>query len=394
MSNAIEFRLDDDEIQQDPYAFYPGLRENVPVLRTDMGGSPCWVLSRHDDIATALKDTETFSSRTAPAPNVLTSDPPDQQRLRKAVADLFTRSTVESMAPFIAARTSELLSPLAAAGRADIVDEFAAPLTVSVISHLLGITVDDIEQLRDLTRLRAEHVRAVRRGAQSTPEAQAANVALSALAKDIVASGRFASESVVDRLAGLQDQGELTEEECAEYVVLLLVAGHTTTTNLIANAVYILSQRPGDLDRLRENPEFAPAFVEEVLRTRPSFQRIVRVTNCDVVLSGETIPAGAMVYFLLGSANRDPLKIERPDEFDADRRRAPHMTFGHGIHTCLGQWLARLEARTALAALAENVSRIEIGPELGPQHLAGGTGNEFGFEHLPVRLHGRGRADA
>lgn len=382
------FRLDVDQIQEDPFAFYPALREQAPVLQTDLGGIPVWVLSRHEDIARALKDTGTFSSRTLNMRTMLHSDPPDQQRLRGMVADMFTRTAVESMAPFIQQRVDELLPALIDAGTFDIVDDFAGPLTVSVIARLLGITVDDIEQLRHLTRLMLEHVRAQRRNVEPAPGTESGEDGLARFAVHIARPGNHDENGVIARLAGLMATGELSEEEYTHYVVLLLIAGHTTTTNLIANAVYLLAQYPEHLTRLRDEPDFPLPFIEEVLRFRPSFQRTLRVTTRDVTIADTIIPAGATVYVLLGSANRDPERIERPEEFDADRRRAAHMSFGHGIHTCLGQWLARLESRAALVALASQIDSVELDPAFGPQHLSDGTGNEFGFVHLPVRLTG------
>ena len=386
MVSAARFRLDDLLVQEDPYPYYPGLRDHEPVLRTDLGGRPVWVLSRHGDVTSALRDPGTFSSRTTPAPTVLHADPPDQQRLRAMVSGMFSRSAVGPVGPFVAQRSAELLDPLVGAGACDVVDDLAGPLTVSVIGRVLGIAVDDVERLRHLTRLTQEHVRSTRLGHRSPPEAKAASEQLLGFTADIVTSGRFRGEGVVARLADLAARGELSGEECAHYVLLLLVAGHTTTTNLLANSVATLAARPDDLARMRTDPTFVPAFVEEVLRTRPSFQRILRVTTRDVEVSGTTIPAGATVYLLLGSANRDPAAIDAPEQVDPDRRRTPHVTFGHGIHTCLGQWLARLEARTALTAFAQRVSAVRLDPDAPAERLSGGTMNEYGFEHLPVRL--------
>lgn len=381
-----QFRLDDTSIQQDPYPFYGPLRDQAPVLQTDLGGRPCWVLSRYEDITKALMDPATFSSRTTPAPSVLHADPPDQQRLRKMVSATFGRSAIATMEPFIAERCVALLDPLVQVRSFDVVDDFAGPLTVSVIARLLGIAVDDVERLRRLTKMAQEYVRSTRLGYEASPEAQAGNAQLFEFAAGMVTSGQSQAGGVVARLAQLLSDGELTPDECSHYLVLLLVAGHTTTTNLLANAVSTLTERPADLARLRTDPRFGSKFVEEVLRTRPSFQRILRVTTRDVEVSGTTIPAGSTVYFLLGSANRDPAVGQAADEFDPEQRRGMNVTFGHGIHTCLGQWLARLEAGTALQALASRVAQVELDSQKPSERLAGGTFNEYGFEHLPVYI--------
>ena len=380
------FQLDDKSIQENPFDHYVTLREQAPVLRTELAGRTVWVLSRQEDITAALKDPDTFSSRTSPQPTLLHSDPPEQQRLRAMMAGLFTRSAVSSMEPFIQQRSRELLDALVPAGGCDIVDDFAGPLTVSVSSRLFGISVDDVEQLRRWTKLSAEYIRSTRLGTPAPEEAKAAHAELFAFAGSLVASDHHRPEGAVATLAAFTAAGELTQEQFSRFVVLLLVAGHSTTTNLIANSTYTLTQHPEHLAPLRDDPAFAPKFIEEVLRIRPSFQRIPRVTTREVEVAGTTIPADSTVYLLLGSANRDPRVFDEPEDFDPAQRRKMHMSFGHGIHTCLGQWLARMEGRIALGSLAARVESVALDPERPPGHLSGGTFNEFGFHHLPVRF--------
>ncbi|MEC3975731.1 cytochrome P450 [Amycolatopsis sp. H20-H5] len=385
-SAPSRFRLDDKSIQENPFAHYAALREQAPVLRTELAGNAVWVLSRQEDVAAALKDSATFSSRTSPQPTLLHSDPPEQQRLRAMTSGLFTRGAVSSMEPFIEQRGRELLDALVAAGGCDIVDDFAGPLTVSVSSRLFGVSVDDVEQLRRWTKLAAEYIRSTRLGTPAPEDAKAAHSELFAFAGSLVAPDQHRPEGAVATLAKFTAAGELTQEQFSRFVVLLLVAGHSTTTNLIANSVYTLTQHPEDLARLRDEPAFAQKFIEEVLRLRPSFQRIPRVTTRDVEVSGTMIPANSTVYLLLGSANRDPRLFDGPDVFDPEQRRKMHMSFGYGIHTCLGQWLARLEVRIALQSLAARVESVTLDPDQQPDHLSGGTFNEFGFHHLPVRF--------
>lgn len=378
------FRLDDAAIQEDPFASYVCLREQTPVLETDLGGRPAWALSRHDDITAALSDPEAFSSRTVPDGTLLHSDPPEHRLLRAMVSGLFTRAAVSAIEPFIAQRSSELLDGLVAGGRFDVVDDFAGPLTVAVSSRLFGIAVDDVEQLRAWTKLSAEYQRALRLGTEAPAGAEAAFRKLFEYAGGLVASHTSGGDSVVARLARLTADGELTRQQSAQFMVLLLVAGHSTTTNLIANSTYLLTQHPRYLQRLRDDPSVGEKFIEEALRCRPSFQRIPRVTVRDVEVEGTTIPAGSTVYMLLGSANRDLESFHDPEAFDPEELRGMHMSFGHGIHTCLGQWLARLEGRVAMQSLAARAQSVALDPAAPPDHLSGGTGNEFGFHHLPV----------
>lgn len=380
------FRLDDEETQRHPFGFYPGLRERCPVLETDLGGQPAYVLSRREDIAAVLMDPVTFSARTTPAPTLLHMDPPEHRERRAMVSDLLTRTAVEAMAPFIEHRCAELLDTFVAAGGGDVIDDLAGPLTVSVMARLMGISNDDVVELRRTTKLSAEAVRASRTGQTPSPEAARAGERLQELATRMAAPGNHAPDGLVARLAALAREGRLTEVELSGYVVLLMVAGHSTTTNLIGNAVYLLTQHPESLARLRDEPAHAAGFLEEVLRLRPSFQRILRVTTRDVEVAGTTIPARSTVYLLLGSGNRDPEGFTDPDAFTPDERRPMHQSFGQGVHTCLGQWLARLDAGIALSSLASRVESVAVDPDRAPEHLAGGTFNEFGFEHLHVRV--------
>ena len=178
------------------------------------------------------------------------------------------------------------------------------------------------------------------------------------------------------------------------FAVLLLIAGHTTTSNLISNSIYMIAQRPADLDRMNSDQAFVTSFVEEVLRTRPSFHRNTRITTRDVEVAGELIPAGSIVLLLIASANRDPTFFEDAETFDPDKKRRLNFSFGHGIHTCLGNSLARLEASMALATFANRVGKIALLPERPVIALSGGTFNEFGFESLPAQLIARSQSCA
>jgi cytochrome P450 len=381
-----QFRPDDPEIQKDPYPYYPALREQAPVLKSRFGDQPCWILSRRADISKAYMDPATFSSRTTPISNMLFSDEPEHGRLRRMVADMFTRTEIQPMQPRIAAQAEALLESIVHAGHCDIIDDFAGPLTVTMIGLMLGIPVLEVERLRELTRLWTDFVLAVRLEVEPGDEARRGRESLTEFVADIIRSRRYEEGHVVAALAKQLERGELTQEDCAEFAVLLLIAGHSTTTNLIGNSVYMLAQRPQDLDRMKDDESFVQAFVEEVLRTRPSFHRNIRVTTREVQIAGETIPAGAVVRLLLASANRDPAAFEDPETFNPDVKRRQHLAFGQGIHTCLGNWLARLEVTTALGVFSRRVASVSIDPDKPTVQVAGGTFNDFGFEHLPIRV--------
>ena len=384
-----DFRLDDPEIQKDPYPYYPTLREQAPVMETDFAGQPCWVVSRRADVDTVLMNPALYSSRTTPLPNLLFADPTEHTRLRQMVGGMFTRMAVAGLEEGISERAAALAAPLAAAGQCDVVGDFAGPLTIGMIGLILGINVDQVERLRALTHARAEAVLAMRLGKTPSENAQRANVELLELMRALSAPGAHVEGGVVAALAEQCAQGALTEEQFVAFVVLLFAAGHSTTTNLIANAIYMLTQRPDLLKRLRADESFAAPFIEEVLRMRPSFHRLQRVTTQAVELGDVAIPAGAVVRVLIASANRDPEFYEDAETFDPDQSRRAHIAFGRGIHTCLGSWLARLEALVALKIFVGLVDGVSLDPERSAVPLSGGTFNEFGFSHLPVRLRPR-----
>ena len=381
-----QFRADDPEVQKDPYPYYPVLREQRPVLKSKVGNQQCWILSRREDVARAFMDPKTFSSRTTPIRNMLFADEPEHTRLRTMVGHMFARVAIQPIVAPIAAKAEALLDQLAPAGTYDIINDFAGPVTITTIGLVLGIPVLEVERLRDLTRLQMEYVGAIRLGLEPSAEAGGAARQLIALVTDLVHSRNYEDGLVVAKLAELLHAGELTQEECAEYVTMLLIAGHSTTTNLIGNSIYMLTQRPNDLARLRDEEGFVTPFIEEVLRTRPSFHRSIRVTTREVEIAGEIIPSGSVVRLLLASANRDPQFFDEPEAFDPDQKRRMHISFGQGIHTCLGNWLARLEAATALTVFARRVAAVTLDPDRELEPVAGGTFNEFGFEVLPVRL--------
>ena len=384
-----QFRPDDPEIQMDPYPYYPVLREQRPVLATNFGEEPCWIVSRRDDVSKVLMDPATYSSRTSPIPMLLFADRPEHGRLRGMVSNLFTRQAVAPMADTIRTRATTMLARLLETGRCDIIGDFAGPVTMSVIGLMLGIDTSQVERLRSLTKLTADYVLSVRLGRTPSEASRAADAELTAFVKGIIDSRSDDDPGVVTVLAGKLRAGELTVPQCISFVILLLVAGHSTTTNLLGNSVYILTQRPHDLERMARDESFVTPFVEEVLRMRPSFHRIMRITTREVELGGERIPAGAIVRLLLASANRDPAAFEDPENFDGDAVRRGHFAFGQGVHSCLGTWLARLEAITTMGVFARGVSAVALDPDRPFERFSGGTFNEFGFERLPVIMTAR-----
>ncbi len=384
-----DFVLDDPEIQKNPYPYYPVLREQKPVFKTSFGNQPCWVLSRREEISKVLMDPETYSSETTPLPNMLFTDPPEHERLRSMVSHMFTRTAVQPMAVQVRTEAKSLLDQSLSSGQCDIINDFAGPLTIAAMGRLLGITGLQVERLRQSTHRQSEYVFAIRLGQTPSAVARNAKEEMTQFLMNLIETHTYESGGVISILADLHSRGKLTAEEFVSSATLLIVAGHSTTTNLIGNAIYMLAQRPQDLDRMAEDGTFITPFLEEVLRTRPSFHRLLRITTRDVELGGEFIPARSIVRLLMASANLDPAFFREAEHFDPDQKRRMHLAFGQGIHSCLGNWVARMEASAALEVFSSKVATVTLDPANPPAPFSGGTFNEFGFANLTVKLGAR-----
>jgi cytochrome P450 len=382
------FKPDDTATQANPYPYYPLLRDLEPALESSFKGQRCWILSRRDDIVAVLMDPVTYSSIGSATSSMLGRDPPEHDRLRAMVTHVFSPQAVQVHADAVLDRANHLIGPALEAGRLEVNDEYASPLTVHMISKILGMREEDVQTIFVLGRHRAlaDYVNDKRLGRTPSPEAQRRADALHQHILGTALGGGCEAGDVVDQLAKRRRAGELTDEELIDFVTLLFSAGHSTTTHLIGNALYVLTQRPQDVERIRVEEGFVARFLEEVLRTRPSFHRIQRVTTREVVLHGVTVPAGSVVRLLLASANRDPTLVPDAEVFDPDRRGRMHIAFGQGIHFCLGSWLAKLEASIALRVVAHHVSGLRLDPQDPPVPYTGGTFNAFGFDRLPLRL--------
>jgi pimeloyl-[acyl-carrier protein] synthase len=368
-------RLDllDPAVLADPYPVFRTLREADPVHWDPEQGF--WALTRYVDVLTALREVTTFSSaihgeRTSK--DGLTSagwfvfqDPPNHTRLRGLVNAAFTPQMVQTLRPRVQAIVDELLDRAADARRLDVVADFGFPLPATVIAELLGVPSADRERFRSwsadlaavggLVRMAADRADRVRRARESGEE-------LNAYFRDIVRERRRAPrDDLVSRLTTV-DTGDraLDETEIVDACVLLLFAGHETTTNLVGNGVLALLRHPDELGRLRVDPDLIGAAVEELLRYDSPVQARVRVARHDVELGGRRIAAGDRVMALLGAANRDPDRFLDPDRLDLSRPDNRHLSFGYGIHFCTGAALARLEGAVAIGSLVRRFPRLEL----------------------------------
>jgi cytochrome P450 len=349
----------DPAVKRDPYPFYEALRRDAPVFH--VGPRGWWAVSRHADVAFALKRTDLFSSSInadrAEIPareTLLGSDPPDHTALRKRVERSFTPRRIRALAPRLEALAGALAAPLAAGGRGDVIAGLAGPLPVILIAELMGVDPARHEEFKRW----ADAV--ITRGTGRLPADAAARAALEVRVAafksylgDIIEARRAApTDDLIGALVRDDDQAPgLSPAQALNFAVLLLLGGSETTTNLIGNALRALLADEEALERVRAQPALLPAVVDEALRHDAPVQSVLRRTTADVELAGQRIPAGATVLLLLGSANRDERVFPDAQRFRLDRGELKHLAFGLGPHYCLGATLARMEAGAALAAL-------------------------------------------
>jgi cytochrome P450 len=345
------------------------------------GPAGTWFLFRHDDVAAALRDARFVRElRTAlpdrPRPElpdpyrpfwemaskwILFRDPPDHTRLRALVATAFTPRIVQALAPRIADVAEVLLDEVEPTGTCDLIRDYAFPLPVIVIAELLGVPGQDRIRFRDWSVALAAAID-LRTSPDVYGRASDATRELTAYLRDIVAERR--AEPRDDLVSALitaeSESGSLDEEELIAMCILLLVAGHETTVNLIGNGVLALLRHPEQLELLRSRPDLVDNAVEELLRFDSSVQFTFRFAREDIELRGRTIPRGDQVGLILGSANRDPEQFPEPDRLDVTRTPLRHLAFGMGIHFCLGAPLARLEARLALETILRRLPGLRL----------------------------------
>jgi cytochrome P450 len=367
--------LADPAVRADPYPLLHQVRDVSPLPLLD---GLLVVAARHRDLAAILRHPNASSERHrfALAPpelpigslSFLSLDPPDHTRLRRLVSSAFTPRVVAALRPRITEVVDELFARVAERGDMDVVEDLAYPLPVRIISEMLGVPADDQEQLRGWSALLARGLDP--QLADPDPERLvAAERALEEFHRYFsgLIGGRRAHprEDLLSLLVHAESAGDkLTEEELLATCVLLLVAGHETTTNLIANAVLALLRHPDQLDALRARPDLVDGCVEETLRFDAPVQLTTRVARGGPLPVGDLeVPDGSLVLMLIAAANRDPDVFDEPDRFDIARGGSGHLAFAAGIHFCLGAGLARLESAIALDAFAQRV----VGPRLsGP----------------------------
>ena len=393
-----------EDYTQDAHLFAELLRAGGPVrpVRLPPRGLQCYLVTGFAEARALLADPrlrknsqgirELFEAKLPPdAPqnsvgqdlnwHMLNSDPPDHTRLRKLVNKAFTSRTVARLRPRVEEITAGLLDALAGQERADLVPSFAAPLPITVICELLGVREEDRTEFSDWSRT-------LLTAAVRPEDAQNAAQNMFGYLTGLIAQKRAEpAEDLLSDLVHASDDGDsLSEPELVSMAFLLLVAGHETTVNLIANGVLALLREPEQLALLRAQPELLPGAVEEFLRfDGPIHLATLRFTAEPVEVGGVTIPAGEFVLVSLLGANRDAERFPEPDRLDITRAAGGHLAFGHGIHYCVGAPLARLEAEIALGGLLARFPDLAL--DAKPDELVYRRSSlVHGLEALPVRL--------
>lgn len=386
----------------DPFPFYARLRNESPVHPVMMPGKQrAWLITRYDDVVAALRDPrlgkDPLKAMTAEqkkkAPwippvfrpltrNMLDLDPPDHTRLRALVQKVFTPRLIEDLRPRIVTIANELLAVVAKKRRMDVIRDFALPLPTIVIAEMLGVPVED----RNKFHRWSAGIVAANWSRWSTIRAVPNVIAFIRYIRKLTKARRSDPRNdLVSALVAANESGDrMSDDELLAMIFLLLIAGHETTVNLIGSGTLALLQHPGQRDRLRNEPALMKSAVEELLRYGSPLETTTeRFASEDVVMHGVTIPRGEMVFAVIASANRDERQFVNPDVLDLARDPNRHVSFGLGIHYCLGAPLARMEGQIAFDALLREQPGIRLAfPERAMRWRRGLVLR--GLESLPV----------
>ena len=377
----LAYRPDDPGTLADPFPLYRRMQDEDPAHWSAQ--LRAWVLTRYDDVKAACLDLGLSSDRLSPffaaSPEaarmaalqacltrwMVFRDPPDHTRLRRLAAKVFNVRSIQALKPGIESTTHWLLERIGERERFDFFAEFAGPLPALVIMDMLGVPREELGVLKALSDEMALFIGSARDARGKYDRAEQATREMTEFFRALVVKRRAQpATDLLSALVHLEDDGErLSEEELVAMCVLLLFAGHETTAHHIANGLQALLRFPEELERLRKDPSMAPAAVEELLRYDGPIGAQVRIVQAERELHGRKLRSGDRVFLMMNAANRDPRAFPDPDRLDLRRHGVPHLTFGFGVHICLGFPLARLEGQVALPAVLARWRHIEIAGE-------------------------------
>jgi cytochrome P450 len=375
-----------DDVQK-RYARFEQMRTQEPVWLDEQSGA--FHVFRYAEVERVISDFTSFPSQGV-CNSILGMDPPQHRFYRNLITSAFTPRTIERVRGRVTEITQALLETVQHKGEVDFVAELAHPLPVTVIAELLGVPSADQalfkswadgllgQQLNDARLFRPDEQEAQRLG-------QIHQQMHNYFTDLIQERTRVPREDLMSTLLQASTDGKrLSRDEVIEFCKLLLIAGHVTTTDLLSQAIRCFDEHPEALEQLHKQPEILPGAIEEVLRFASPFWRLTRMTRTEVCLADVTIPAGALVFAWLASANRDAEVFADPERFDITRMPNRHLAFGHGIHFCIGAPLARMEAAVALPMILQQLPNIRVIREKPLELLEGEF--VFGLKHLPVHF--------
>ena len=368
--SALHFDPYAYEFHEDPFPIYARLRAEAPVYWNE--SLRFWALSRHADVLAAFKDWQRFSSRfgvsidagtfhenASATMSFLAMDPPRHDRLRALVSKGFTPRRIAELEPRIREIAVETLDALQGRDHCDFIRDFAGKLPMDVISEMLGVPASDRAMLRGW----ADDMVHREEGVHEMPQAaiEGGLRSLHYFSEMLVRVRKNPGTDLTSALVSAEIDGDrLSDREIIGFLILMVVAGNETTTKLLGNALYWLWRNPSQRELLRADPTLVPRWVEETLRYDNSTQALARVMATDTVLHGEKLREGDKVVLLLGSGNRDERAFPDADRYDLLRDTSASLSFGQGVHFCLGASLARLEGRIALEEIWKRMPDYRI----------------------------------
>jgi len=378
--NTLDYKPNDPQVLADPFPLYARMRDEDPVHWSPR--LKAWVLTRYEDVKRVCLDSAMSSDRlrpffaTLPPPEaarvvelvryltlwMVFRDPPEHTRLRRLAARVFHVRSISALRPNVERLTHWLLDCVSEKKEFDFIADFAGPLPALVIMDMLGAPHEELARLKRLSDEMALFIGSARDVPEKYDRAAAATREMAGIFSELVRARRAAPQrDLLSELVALDDGGDrLTDDELVATCMLLLFAGHETTTHHLANGLRAMLAFPEEMEKLRANPSLASAAVEELLRYDGPIGAQVRIVQERQTLYGKTLNPGERVFLLMNAANRDPRVYQEPEKLDFERNGVPHLTFGFGAHICLGFPLARLEGQVALPAVLRRWRRIEL----------------------------------
>lgn len=379
-ASALDFRPDEPAFLRDPFPTFRQLREVDPVHWSPRLKS--WVLTRYDDCKAVCLDKEMSSDRLRPFFATLPGeeaarigqiirylthwmvfrDPPEHTRLRRLTSKVFHLQSMNAMRPEAESLVAWLFERIGGRKDIDFIADFAGPLPALVIMAMLGVPREDLAKVKRMSDEMALFIGSSRMSGEKYDIAERATKEMAGFFLELIQDRkRKPDEKLLSRLVQLEDDGDrLADDELVATCILLLFAGHETTTNHIANGLLSLLRFPGEMRALREDAALAPRAIEELLRYDGPSGAQVRVVKVEQEMRGKRLKPGDRVFLMLNAANRDPEAYEQPDRLDLARGGPAHLTFGFGMHICLGFPLARMEGQVALPAVARRWKEMAL----------------------------------